>query len=249
MTDETPLNADISPTLHPLSIAPLKAVLETTPATARAFNAGSTALKNLYDSMVDLERVNELTRAKFGVGVMVAGGRTIATPLPDEVAATVAADFGLRFERTARAFDEQITVVHDVIDKLDNVVGNSMTHKSNTPKDAAVASDIRNFVRGLPDAKRMDWLHERIKDGDVQVVSAVLESPWVAGIDRQQVETIKDLASMKLAPVERSQIDTAKKLHAHLVQASKLWVTRYQKMVPKVRPDGVAAATRKLREG
>ena len=62
--NETPINADISPAMHPLSIEPMKDVLGMVPATARAFAAGQAALKNLYDGMADLENVNTLVRAK-----------------------------------------------------------------------------------------------------------------------------------------------------------------------------------------
>ena len=169
--------------------------------------------------------------------------------LPDDVAASVAADFGARFERVARSFDQQANIVTETIEKLESAIASALTHKANTPKDAAVASDIRQFVRSMPDGKRMDWMHDRIKDGDVENISAVLASPWVAGLDRQQAETVRDLASQCLAPVEYSQRDAARKLSAHLQSASQIFVERYQRMLPKVRPDSVTAASKKLREG
>jgi len=251
---ENALSADISPTMHPLSIEPMKAVLAPEHGatyTAKAFAAGTAALKNLYESMADLESVNQLMRQKYQVGVVVDGqtGRTMHKELPDDVAAQVAADYGARFDRTARVFDQQAAIVGETIEKLQGVIDSALTHKANDPKSAAVASDIRQFVRGLPENKRMDWLHGRIGDGDVEIVSAVLASPWVAGLDKAHAATIRDLASERLAAVEFAQIATCKKLAAHLQTASAAYVSQYRRIVPRVREDNAALATKKLREG
>jgi hypothetical protein len=113
---------------------------------------------------------------------------------------------------------------------------------------AAAAVQIRDYVRALPDAgARMTFLHDAIKDGHHEVVSAVLQTtPWVSGLTPKELATVRTLAEQKFATREANQRDAARKALDTVMQAGTRFVTEYTRLIPRAVPDKGTEAVRKL---
>lgn len=252
MTDENTVRIDVSPSLHPESISKLGAILgpeSGSKHTASAFAAAQGALKGLYEGLGDLETANTMTRAKFSTSPQVVDGAKIGPTLDDAAAAALAGQMDERFGKCARQFDQSFKQVSETIDQLSTLVDRALTSPKKDAMAASAASDIRRYIAALPnDGKRMDFIHGAIEAGDVEVISAVLSTnSYVSGLSKAHIETVRDLASKKFAPIERSQLDAARALGEHLGNASKIFVERYRKIRPVVREDAHSAAVKKLK--
>jgi hypothetical protein len=215
---------------------------------APALDAAMKAQRGLHEALRDMTNAEQQTRTKFG-GQLVVDGRTVMREIPEERRAQLAADLGARFESTARAFDRNLGIVNEAIANLDNRLERALGPKKDSPATAQAASDIRNYVRGLSDGKRMDFLHKAATEGDHEVVTAVLSTtPWVSGINREQAATIRDLAAEHFAPKEYAARNAARKVADHLRQSSQNFVAAFKKLQPTVKPSAHAAAMAKLKE-
>ncbi len=257
----TPVNAAISPTLHPDQILPLGQTLAADDSsTAAAFQAGRAALKSLYDGLADMEAAIDATEAKFGTGQIGSSGRigpghvvdgaAVRQVLPDDVAARLAADMGDRFARIARRFDANTKLVDDTVASLTASIDRALTPKSRDAMAAQSAADIRRFVAALPDEKRAAWVLNAIEnDGDLEVAQAILStSGFVSGLDRPQINFVRESAAKRFAPRDAAHLEAAKKLADHLKHASAIFVERYKKRLPVVKESPHSIATKRLKE-
>lgn len=66
--------------------------------------------------------------------------------------------------------------------------------------EAGRASDIRAYLRGLPERQRSEAIRKAIADGDASVAAAVLSaSPLASGIDRRSADAMRGEAELKFA--------------------------------------------------
>jgi hypothetical protein len=246
----TEVKSDISPTLHPDAILPFGQTLaiDESPKSVAAFQSARSALKALYEGLADIEEASRQTRLKYGSGQIISGA-SIQAALPDDRVAQLAADMGDRFARVARTFDQHLGVVSDTIDSLSQSIERTLMPRSRDAMAATNASDIRRYIKDLPDNKRLDFIHKTIEDGDIEVAQAVLStSGWVSGLNRDEAAIVRDLAAKTYAPKEHAQLEAAKKLANHLKASSQIFVERYKKLLPAVRESAHTAAIKKLKE-
>lgn len=213
-----------------------------------ALQSGRAALKTLYESMRVMQDAERATREKFG-GTLEVSGKVIQRSVPEDKQAALAADLGARFESTAKSFDRHLGVVNDTIESLTNTIERALSPKKDSPATAQAASDIRAYVKNLPDDKRMSFIHGAINEGDLEVAQSLLSTtPWVSGLNREQAAMIKEMAAEKFAPREHLARGAANKLADHLRSSSQNFVQAYRKLQPVLKPSAHAAAIAKLKE-
>jgi hypothetical protein len=247
MADEnTIINTAVPLSLHEDSVTPWAAPLTTDGKPHPALVASKAALRILYDGLGLAETAVTTTHAQFATGPVVVDGARIRPSLPEERANQLVTDLNVKLASVARGFDQQLGIVSDAVEGLKKQINTALT---NPKRDAVVAqeqSDIRKFVATMPDRNaRMSWLHSRIEDGDHAVVTACLASPWAAGLDKECLETLSDLASRKFAPTQRVQLDACTALHGHLLAGSQRFANRWRQITPTPRADSPAVAARK----
>ena len=246
----TPVRGDISPSLHPDSILPFGQTLATddSPLTAAAFTAGRHALKALYETQAAMEQASLATRAKYGSGAVV-DGSSIHAALPDDRAAQLAADLGDAFSRVARQFDLHVSNVTETIGTLTASIDRALQPKSRDAVTAQNLSDLRKFIADKPDGQRLDWVHQQIASGDLEVAHAVLGSnPFVSGMTREDQKLMRDLAAKTFALKEHAALTAATQMYEHLQKASQIFVARYKIIAPVVKPSAHAAAIANLKK-
>jgi hypothetical protein len=251
VTQPIAIRGDISLSLHPDSIQPFKPILSpdqgSSAATAPAYGAATAALTTLYESMGQLEDAERTTRAAYPAGQVI-DGAFVRLGIQPEAAQRLAADMGTKFASVARTFDAQYAQVQSAAAHLDERINAALQPAQRDNMAASAASDIRNYVRSLPDEKRVGFLHDAIESGDHEIMSAVLSTtPWVSGLNREQFADVKEWAREKFSPVEYAQLGALNKLAAHLESSSHIFVTRYKALLPTVRENPAIEATKKLK--
>lgn len=244
-----PINTIASPGLHPTALTPFAEPLIGHDAARPALDAGMKALRTLYSAITDMTNAENAVRERFG-GSLVVDGKTIRQEIPEERRAELSSLLSQKFESVARNFDHQLQTVEEVVSTLDARIEKALVHpKKDTPSVAQAASDIRNYVRGLPDEKRMNFLHGAIRDGDHEVASAVLGStPWVSGLNRESAAVVRSLSEERFAKADYDARAAARKVADHVKASAKNFTAAYCKLVPTIKPSKVAAAVAKLKE-
>lgn len=243
---KTEVTGDVSPGLHPDALLPFAQPLIDHEAATPALDSAFRAQQVLYNAMRDMTAAENETRLKYG-GTLVVDGKSIQRAIPEAQQAALAADLGARFESTAKRFDRHLGVVNETIDSLTTTIERVLSPKKDTPATAQAASDIRAYVKNLPEEKRMSFLHEAAKS-DHEVIAAVLSTtPWVSGLNREQAALVKEMASEGFAPKEHAARAAAQKIAGHLLSSAQNWTAAYRKLVPVLKPSAHAAAIQKLK--
>lgn len=238
----------VSPTLHPDALLPMgEALAGDDGAHASAYQAGRQGLHELYQAMAELEQANTLTRQRFGTGQVV-NGSSIQAELPDDVAAQLSADMGNRFTRAAQVFDRNLETVNGTIDTLSKRIDGVLASKQRDAVTAQNLSDLRHYVKDLPDSKRMDFCHRQIEAGDIETAHAIFStSPYASGFTKTDVAILRDLASKTFAPAEHAKLAAAIKLRDHMHASAKVFAERFKQITPRIRENPQSAAVKKLR--
>lgn len=244
------MSPHVSPGLHPDSILPHGPILaaDDSPATAEAFSNARLGLKALYASMHDIEVADIETRKQHGSGVVV-DGASIRPAISPERAAELAASMGQRWDATARVFDQHMKAVNQAREALEATIKKALeSPKRNEASVSQAASDIRHYVKDLPNDKRLNFLHEAIDNGDHEVVAAVLgTSGFVSGLNREQFATVKDLATKKFAPRQHEQHAALSAVADTMTLAAKNWSARFDQLLPHLKESPHEAALKALK--
>ena len=71
-------------------------------------------------------------------------------------------------------------------------------------------------VKSLSEKNRFQFVAQKIEQGHLQTVAAVIHAPaYLAGLEDKSGATLKTLAEMRFAPIERSQLDTTRRAITH----------------------------------
>src|SRR5207253_1766035 len=124
--------------------------------------------------------------------------------VPENRVAELAGAMANSASRAAAMIQRNVDVVDSTLEKLDGwITEKTKNPRENVPSVVAEAQQIRDYVRALPDAKRMDFVHKRIEEGDLTVVTAVVHaSPWIVGITPEQQSLLRGMAQERFAPKE-----------------------------------------------
>jgi hypothetical protein len=238
---------------HPDALNPFGAVLaseDAPPQSVECYKAGRSALQVVYAATHDISEADRALRDEFGTRLEV-DGRRIDRAIPDDRRQQFAADLGHKFAQVAKRFDSHLAVAADCVGKLESDIEKAIQNPNrDTQSVAQAASDIRAYVRALPDDRRMSFLHQAANDGDREVLAAVLQStPWISGLNRESFAVVRSLAAEKLAPRESSQLAAAQKLHDHLSKAAGTFARFYRGKIPVIHENANVKAIQKLKEG
>lgn len=245
-----PVSPYVSPGIHPDSLLNHAAALvaDDSPATSQAFASARLGLRSLYTALHDFE-VADLTMRRNEASGVVVDGRSIRPAISAESSAKLAATMGQRWTGVARVFDQHLNEVADAKAALEAAIAKALDNpRKNEASVAQAASEIRGYVKGLPDSKRMNFLHGAIDAGDHEVVSAVTgASGFVSGLSRDEFATVRDLAENKFAPREYKQRSALSAVHDTLVTAAKNFTARFEKLLPTVTESASERALKAVR--
>jgi hypothetical protein len=218
-------------------------------ATLPAWQAARSAQQALYTGLRDIRLAEQKTRTAVGPGGNVVDGANIRRAIPESEKAALANAMSQKYESLARSFDKNLGQVNAVIERLDTDIERALTNpKRNEVATATCASDIRRMVAAMPDGKRVAWVHDSIVSGDHEVVSAILgTSPFVSGLDRAQMATLRDMARERFGGNAWKQHANAVKLRDHLTQSAGIFSKEYLRLLPVVKPSPAAAAVAALK--
>jgi len=244
-TTATPVSTRAGLSGHPDSLTNIGPVLVDGAGGAgeTAYQASRVALRNMYDA---LAHMHDATQANL---VPTPRGNRVAMEVPPDKRQALATAMGARFESAAKAVDRSVAAVKESLAALEKATeSNLVNNRRNETSVAQAASEIRAYVKGLPDAgARMAFLHDQIKDGSHEVVAAVLQTTgWVSGLTPKEMEVVRGLAEHKFAPRETAQRDAARKALDTVMQAGSKFVADYHRMIPVIKPDAGSEAVRRL---
>ena len=105
------------------------------------------------------------------------------------------------WKRTAPQIDSAVTRMTKLQTALDTKVQEAVDDKSRlTPHGIAIASQVREHLKGLPEGERLNWLRNAVEAGDKFTVSAILSAPhYLSGITAEVLALTHAAALKKLA--------------------------------------------------
>jgi hypothetical protein len=96
-----------------------------------------------------------------------------------------------------------------------------------TSEGQPLAQEIRTHVKSLSEKNRFQFVAQKIEQGNLKAVAAVIQAPaFLSGLEDNAGATLKTLAEMKFAPIERSQLEATRKALRHVENASKALAER-----------------------
>ena len=131
---------------------------------------------------------------------------------------------------------------------LTATIAKNLLPPGDTPSSATAAVQLRQIVSTQADP--MGYLMGALKEGDVEIVHAVLAtSPRASGLTKLQFDTLKELAAESLCPAEVKQLAATKQTLDAMIRSSQIFVTQYQKRLPIINPSKETAARAALKAG
>jgi hypothetical protein len=222
------------------SILPMGEPIKDSPALGEA----TKALKRMLDDISLIDQAIVSTRQQHGV---VTGLQKEPVRLPPDVARDLVANIKARALRTAQAVDGHMTVVADSIAKVEGNISKAIDNPDRTATAAAVESDIRLYLRSLPENKRREKALDAVAKGNLQVTAAVLRSPWAAGLDETDAALVRSEAVKQFAKEDHGKLVALKEVHAHLTLQARNYAERVNHMTPAVPLDPSAKAREALK--
>jgi hypothetical protein len=260
---DTPVLGNIPPSLHPRHIGGILAretkqgerkvtvadilVSDDSPAMTDAYKASRLAARELYNGLALLEHAELTVRQEHATGKVV-NGKNIVPEISEEAKVTLKAAMEIRCAKTAAAFDNQLNVVKDATTTLNAAIATKLKYNDQSATTASAASDIRGYIKSLPQGERAAFCFKAADENDLEIISAVLTTtPFVSGLTRQEIAMVRDHASKILAPREYMQRHALSKISEGLTVAGDSYMRRFQEILPRSRPSSAAAAMAALK--
>jgi hypothetical protein len=262
-TNDLPIHASVSPSLHPLAIAPHASVLadEKGGSGKLIFSAAQSALASLYRAATDTENAYVAIREPLAPGERPRFGgpgrmtdQTIAYKIDPVKHAQFTAAATQRFESVATGFDRSLQTINDHVAAIDRDIATALADPARDRQSVSIEQgQIREYVRTMKDeGERAQFIMEQVgKKGGVRVIDATLgnESPWLSGLSPERAESLLEYAREKLAPRAWKQRNAARLVMSHLQNASTTFVNRYREIATPAKETAGDKATRRVREG
>ncbi len=256
-TAELQIRGDISPSLHPESIAGHRDVLTGDGAGpgSLAYTNATRALHGLYKSLSDLSEATYAIREPLQPGEKPRAGPPdmpiVNFKIDPQKAAALVTAATQRLTSTAATLAKHRDEIEKSIAALDSRVEATLSNpRRNEASVSQAASEIRAHVKSLPPGERMAFLNAALDASDHEITAAVLStSPFVSGLDRAQFATLRQLASAHFAPKEFAQANAARGILQHLDNAATVFGQRYQSLIPKATESSSAKAIKRAANG
>jgi len=249
------INASVVTDMHPDALVGYGAVLADTDlhdSASAAYQSSRTALKALYESSDAINRAVDECKVATRVGTEKSTGRPIMSfGVNPTLAPQLAAAMSESFARAALQVDASTEILNRAEEKLQSDVAIALTNKrANEVSVSTAAADIRRYVANLKDSgARMNFLHEAVQAGDLETVSAVLQSnnPFISGLTRAEADRLRDLASDRFAPRAYKQLGAVRAVKRHLTRVQQSYAKNYFEKLPRAAASPADAALAKLK--
>jgi hypothetical protein len=255
MTPE--IRTDVPIHVHPGSLGKEETVLNRKESATgtQAFNAASAGMTIAYEAFTainDAEQAlvearplsgKELKHMKDRSDVRMVNGVPTVMVISDAfIAATHKA-----WETTSPRIDDQKKQISGVITVLEQRMLAAVDDPARkTPQGTALAGELRNYIRGLSNTERFQFITQAIETDDKSTVAAVLHAqPFLSGIDEQQQTLLRSRAAQRWAPQDFDEFTAANKALAKVDAAHSALQARYFKVMDS-RRSAKDKATEKL---
>jgi len=143
-----------------------------------------------------------------------------------------------RFAQVAKRVDSALAQIDEAEAAAAKSVGQSLIDpNANTPAGAIAAMEVRSYVRGLPGARKVDFLRQRVEGGDLATVAAVLgQSGFTTEMTADEIGVISDMAARKFAPDGVAVRDGARQAREMVQTAGRTFAKTWNESVASLGP-------------
>lgn len=226
-TDEGPaIRTDVPISLHPGSLNPLTRTLNQEGTVgARALGIARSAMTAAYAAYANVE--DAVQSLPLGDEVRMVNGRPtkLAIGAIDQLVTATEAASGRILASIQKGYEE----LEKIGAALDERIATALDDPARKPPPGiAVATEIRGYVKGLPDAKRTAFAHAAVEAGDKATVAAILHAPaYLSGFTDKHLATLRQRAAAAFAPVDNAQREAVRDASDKVAAAGSRLVERF----------------------
>lgn len=246
MTDRTTIRTDVPISLHPDALSNLTDTLnqQNTPG-EQVWTASREALEVCYhgyallnDTESALKEANPQTR-------LVNGRPTIVVENTKEFAAATEA----AWKRIAPVIDGKVKQLRGCMTLLAERVATALEDpRRKTPEGLSHASEVRAYVKALPEEKRSAFIMQAINEGDRATVASVLHAQaFLSGLSAEAQSTLRQQAAAKFAPQDYAQHQAAATALDYVMEAGTKVGIRYGALTRSMHLSPAEKAAEKLK--
>ncbi|MCK1684662.1 hypothetical protein [Bradyrhizobium sp. 145] len=192
----------------------------------------------LNDTESALKEANPQTR-------LVNGRPTIVVENTKEFAAATEA----AWKRMAPLIDGKVKQLRGCMTLLAERVATALEDpKRKSPEGLSHASEVRAYVKALPEEKRTAFIFQAISEGDRATVASVLHAqPFLSGLTADAQALIRQQAAAKFAPQDHAQHQAAATALEYVMEAGTKVGVRYGALSRSMRLSPAEKAAEKLK--
>jgi hypothetical protein len=239
---------------HPGNLEPFTKLL-VTPAAKVALESATKALTAVHESLSDMHRATDSLTPRPEDRTVVGPKNTVVYVIPEARKDAVREAMSISFGRGSTHLANAEKAIADSEAALQSTMDSrTVNTRRNETAVATIAAQIRdhlkNTLKGPSD--RIEFVSKAIEEGDMEIVTAVLNaSPFISGLDRQQMSMIRDQAERKFSPAEYKDREGLRAMSGKLGAAGTHYLQRLNELLPRpnLREAEGARAVQKLRTG
>lgn len=241
-TIEPDVRQGVSPSLDPGNLNQFAAVLEKSGTGRRALAAGQRAMTEMHTAMAEIDDATRALAGRTGRVTTRPGGFTTHSGDVRMGSKGLRAFSGhepklvdaakQRFDAVGRGVQQQVNILTDVIADNERLMDEALADAI----QPVLAGDIRRHVASMDDTDRFAFLHDRVKRGDKQTVTAVLAAPgYLSGLNDDARASLLDAARRMFAPDAHATHTAASRTYDTVRRAIDTFVVDYH---AKLKPLG-----------
>jgi hypothetical protein len=227
MLEAPNIRTDISPSVHPASLAGHSKVLDVEGTMGRhVLTDAHTAMTVVYQCMGEVKDVRASVELSHRTGrEEVRQGRVaLEIAYPDTFFSAV----DRAYNRAARQVDSADAGIRAKITALETKV-KTLTDDPSVNKPVAV--EIRAHAKSLSDSARIKFISDAASAGDKATLASLLAAPaYLSGLTTEQASLARKLAQDKFAPVESAQLTAAHDVLERVRKAGSYLVGQYSEI-------------------
>lgn len=219
------IRTDVPITLNPASLGNLQATLaQENTLGSDVFAAATAALQTAHTAYAALNDVEKALIKTNPVRQQI-GGRTQLVANPDDYADAASAAWA----RTAPALDKQMDRMRKIETGLAAKVAEAIELPSRkTPEGLSIASEVRAFVKSLPEGERMNFARNAILADDKTTVTALIHAPaYLSGLSNGAYDLIREQASQRFGGKDYEQLNATRAAMQHVANAGSVLLDRF----------------------
>ncbi|MGX0966328.1 hypothetical protein AB7M63_006777 [Bradyrhizobium japonicum] len=246
MSDQTPIRTDVPISLHPDALSNLTDTLnqQNTPG-AQVWSVSREALELCYHGYALLNDTERAMKEANPQTRLVNGRPTVVMENTKEFAAATDA----AWKRMAPVIDGKVKQLRGCMAVLADRVATALEDpKRKTSEGLSHASEVRAYVKALPEEKRSLFISSAINEGDRATVASVLHAqPFLSGLSAEAQSTLRQQAAAKFAPFDYAQHQAAATALEYVMEAGSKVGVRYGALSRSMRQSPAEKAAEKLK--